>query len=410
MDLLLADDSPAIQKVMSLSLGGSTYRVSMVSTLVEMKKQLAHSDYSYSLLICDGNLPGLAAPEELAVATHDYPNLKVLILRGSYDPFDEKSFSRAGFSQVLSKPFSVQQILSWVNTLAPLPELRTEPELGASSLSDQPTQSTPGASSHLQGSQIQQPSYSSPVAPPPSSDASYTASSQLSFDPSTEARRAGAVPCAPADLPDLPRPGGAADSSSYSGGSATAGVVESLRGTQAYSASSNDSPAHLSSSHSAPSSNPGAYSGRRRSSSSDTSGLYEASIGGSERQGMNASAPLEAYRGAWDVVEGRSSASPRAHDLSGARTVPADIHTETSSMTASTGATATPSNAVQRPRHLSSLELDLVVAEVWSRLQKGLQHEIDEALERLVQKGLDRELRDVIRAELRTLVDERARL
>ncbi|MCY4443540.1 MAG: response regulator [Proteobacteria bacterium] len=118
MNLLLADDSSAIQKVITLSLQKSAYSVVVVSSFEDLKSELKRK--SYALLICDGKLSGLRSAEMLKEVVQSYSSLKVLMLKGSYDGYDEQAFCDAGFDHVLAKPFSMADIASHVASLVPL--------------------------------------------------------------------------------------------------------------------------------------------------------------------------------------------------------------------------------------------------------------------------------------------------
>lgn len=123
--ILLADDSSAIQKVIKLSLKDHPYEISVVSSMEDLKTQLSRKDYQ--LLICDGEIAGKHTVSQLKQLKETYGDhsLTMLILRGSFDSLDAAAYQKAGFAHVLSKPFTVAEILEGVRALTPSP--RSEP-------------------------------------------------------------------------------------------------------------------------------------------------------------------------------------------------------------------------------------------------------------------------------------------
>lgn len=328
MELLLADDSPTIQKVMTLSFQKSSYRVTVVHSFAELKTQLATSPNPFRLLICDANLSGLDGAGELRAAVSRASDLKVLVLKGSYDPFDEEAFLEAGFSHILAKPFTVAQMLLRVQDLVP-PKSR-----GAQSAVRSAASAMEGGSREesSRGGVHSVSAVGAHAAPPPPTHGSSWRSGPLE------------------DLPHLPTHssmGGGGEQSSTSGGSRSAATSDA-----------------------APEPYPGAQ--RVMKGAPSTSGA--GTSGGVRRE------------------DGMQNA--------GASSLPLPTHK----------APEKQRDHKSPPSHLSSMELDFVAAEVWSRLQGGITQEIEKGLEHLVSKGLERELRDLIRLELRSLADERSRL
>ena len=123
--ILLADDSSAIQKVIKLSLRDHPYEISVVSSMEDLQAQLNREDYQ--LLICDGEIAGKHTLSQLKQLKKTYGDhsLTMLILRGSFDSLDVAAYREAGFAHVLSKPFTVAEILEGVRALTPSP--RSQP-------------------------------------------------------------------------------------------------------------------------------------------------------------------------------------------------------------------------------------------------------------------------------------------
>jgi CheY-like chemotaxis protein len=109
-NILIADDSATIQKVISLALNPYDVTLSIASSLAEAIKK--SKQYNFDLKIVDANLPGLSRPEDLK----PLGLANVLILFGSFENADEKAYEDAGFTQILKKPFSAQDIVSMISS------------------------------------------------------------------------------------------------------------------------------------------------------------------------------------------------------------------------------------------------------------------------------------------------------
>lgn len=128
--VLLADDSLAIQKVMKLALDGH-YELKVVNSMSQIIGLL--NQHSYELLICDGTIAGSSTATKLSQIKQQFPSMQILILKGS---FDHHFFDQAdGFDHVLSKPFSRADVVKAVRSLIPDSIMSiTEPFAGADSL------------------------------------------------------------------------------------------------------------------------------------------------------------------------------------------------------------------------------------------------------------------------------------
>ncbi len=123
--LLLADDSITIQKVIGIIFGGEEYSLTVVDNgkaAVEKAREL-----SPDVLLIDALMPGMSG-YEVCEAVRAIPALAakpILILTGSFEPFDEEKAKKCGADDYLAKPFESQQIVNKVKELS---------ELGASRL------------------------------------------------------------------------------------------------------------------------------------------------------------------------------------------------------------------------------------------------------------------------------------
>lgn len=137
--ILLADDSITIQKVVSIIFGGDDYTLTVVDngkTAIDKAREL-----SPDVLLIDALMPGMSGYEvcEVIRATPALATKPILILTGSFEPFDEAKAKSCGADDFLAKPFESQQIVNKVKELydlgasratahpltMPMPELST---------------------------------------------------------------------------------------------------------------------------------------------------------------------------------------------------------------------------------------------------------------------------------------------
>ncbi|MEI6207547.1 MAG: response regulator [Desulfuromonadales bacterium] len=120
MKLLLADDSITIQKVIGIIFGGDDYSLTIVDNgkaAVEKACELCPD-----VLLIDALMPGMTG-YEVTEAVRAIPALAakpILILTGSFEPFDEDRAKKCGADDFLAKPFDSQQIVKKVKELAEL--------------------------------------------------------------------------------------------------------------------------------------------------------------------------------------------------------------------------------------------------------------------------------------------------
>jgi CheY-like chemotaxis protein len=118
--ILLADDSITIQKVIGIIFGGEEYSLTVVDNgkaAVEKAREL-----NPDVLLIDALMPGMTG-YEVCEAVRAIPALAtkpILILTGSFEPFDEDKAKKCGADDYLAKPFESQQIVNKVKELAEL--------------------------------------------------------------------------------------------------------------------------------------------------------------------------------------------------------------------------------------------------------------------------------------------------
>jgi CheY-like chemotaxis protein len=115
--ILLADDSITIQKVVELTFSEGDYQVICVSNGTEALKKIREARPHVALLdIIMPEKNGYEVCEELKKdpATADIP---VLLLTGTFEPFDEKRADAVGAVGHLTKPFESHALVSRVDEL-----------------------------------------------------------------------------------------------------------------------------------------------------------------------------------------------------------------------------------------------------------------------------------------------------
>ncbi|MDQ3373640.1 MAG: response regulator [Acidobacteriota bacterium] len=116
--LLLADDSVTIQKVVNLTFAdGGIEVVTANDGAAAMKKFV---EFAPDLVMADVNLPGLNGYEicEQIKQNTDTQIIPVVLLVGSFEPFDQDRAKRAGADDYLTKPFqSIGQLVDKVSAL-----------------------------------------------------------------------------------------------------------------------------------------------------------------------------------------------------------------------------------------------------------------------------------------------------
>jgi CheY-like chemotaxis protein len=113
--ILLADDSVTIQKVIELTFMDEDFEVRAVSNGDEAIQALPEVDPD--VVIADVHMPGANGYEVCRRAKAMKPTVPVLLLVGTFEPFDEAQSRAVGASSFLKKPFDSQELLQRVGDL-----------------------------------------------------------------------------------------------------------------------------------------------------------------------------------------------------------------------------------------------------------------------------------------------------
>ena len=116
--LLLADDSITIQKVVNLTFADEGIEVISVGDGDSAMQKF--DEFMPDLVMVDVNMPGLTGYEicQIIKQNDDTRHIPVILLVGSFEPFDEVEANRVGADDFLTKPFqSIRQLVNKVNEL-----------------------------------------------------------------------------------------------------------------------------------------------------------------------------------------------------------------------------------------------------------------------------------------------------
>ncbi len=145
--ILLADDSVTIQKVVELTFMDEDFEVAAVGSGNEALDWLQQA--RPDLVIADVHMPGSDGYSVCEQAKARYDGLPVLLLVGTFEPFDEGRATAVGADGHLKKPFDAQDLLGQVSRLTAGASNSTEPAPPAVDEPlfefDEPTQVAPSA-------------------------------------------------------------------------------------------------------------------------------------------------------------------------------------------------------------------------------------------------------------------------
>jgi CheY-like chemotaxis protein len=116
--LLLADDSIAIQKVIDLTFTDEGMEVTTVGNGQDALEKL--NQFTPDVVLADVYMPGVDGYElcKFIKESERFRGIPVMLLIGTFEPFDEAEAKRVGADDVVTKPFqSIRQLVSRVGSL-----------------------------------------------------------------------------------------------------------------------------------------------------------------------------------------------------------------------------------------------------------------------------------------------------
>jgi CheY-like chemotaxis protein len=119
--ILLADDSLTIQKVVELTFADTEYEVVAVSSGDDLLQRLP--EVRPDLVICDVIMPGRDGYDvcQEIKSSSDFLHLPVILLTGTFEPFDRDRAIAVGCSEIITKPFEAKKLVDAVGRLAAAP-------------------------------------------------------------------------------------------------------------------------------------------------------------------------------------------------------------------------------------------------------------------------------------------------
>lgn len=114
-NILLADDSLTIQKVVELTFMEGDFQVTAVSNGDDALAKLEET--APDIVIADVHMPGADGYRICRTSKERYSGVPVLLLVGTFEPFEESTAADCGADAHLKKPFDSQELLRLVESL-----------------------------------------------------------------------------------------------------------------------------------------------------------------------------------------------------------------------------------------------------------------------------------------------------
>ena len=115
--ILLADDSLTIQKVVELTFSDTDFEVIATSSGDELLERLPSS--GADIVICDTIMPGIDgyAVCQGIKSESSTLHIPVILMTGTFEPFDRDRALAAGCSEIITKPFEAKNLVETVKNL-----------------------------------------------------------------------------------------------------------------------------------------------------------------------------------------------------------------------------------------------------------------------------------------------------
>lgn len=114
--ILLADDSVTIQKVIELTFMDEDYEVVAVGNGDDALEKL--DEMTPDFVIADVHMPGASGYDVAKHSKSLRPEVPVLLLVSTFEPFDEEAAEKSGCDAFLKKPFDSQELQRLVEELS----------------------------------------------------------------------------------------------------------------------------------------------------------------------------------------------------------------------------------------------------------------------------------------------------
>src|SRR5688572_10801927 len=167
--ILLADDSITIQKVVELTFSDGDYEVTAVNNGAKAIQKLA--EMRPDIILSDIIMPEKNGYEvcEYVKSHPEYRNIPVVLLTGTFEPFDPDRAEKAGCDAVVTKPFESQSLIHKVEELIANAQSASSAAAPAAS----PVAAPPPAAEPAMSPWMEEPA---PSAPAPSEASPFTTS------------------------------------------------------------------------------------------------------------------------------------------------------------------------------------------------------------------------------------------
>ncbi len=115
--ILLADDSPTIQKVVELTFAETPHQVVAVSSGSELLARLP--EVKPDVVICDVIMPDRDGYDvcQTIKSSPETLHIPVVLLTGTFEPFDRDRALAVGCDEIVTKPFEARQLIATVERL-----------------------------------------------------------------------------------------------------------------------------------------------------------------------------------------------------------------------------------------------------------------------------------------------------
>ncbi len=153
--ILLADDSLTIQKVVELTFADTEYEVVAVSSGDDLLQRLP--EVRPDLVICDVIMPGRDGYDvcQEIKSNSEFLHLPVILLTGTFEPFDRDRAIAVGCSEIITKPFEAKKLVDAVEHLAVTPAAPPPSAVETQSIGPEEI-STPDSEIELEDTEVSQ--------------------------------------------------------------------------------------------------------------------------------------------------------------------------------------------------------------------------------------------------------------